>query len=96
MTDAPINPLNHSMLIGQVSSITGMPKTQVKAVVTAYLDQVALGLIGGAKVRTPLGIFGVKDTAARVGSVFGQKCQIPAGSKVVFKAASQLRREVKA
>lgn len=83
-----------SDLIARVATSLGVTQASVKAVVDALINSIGLDLAGGQKVQIAgLGTFEKKATAARVGRNprTGEPVSIPAGSKLAFKASSELK-----
>ncbi|TIX28823.1 HU family DNA-binding protein [Mesorhizobium sp.] len=77
-----------------VAGETGMTKADAAAAVNSTIDAIAGSLIAGVKVQIAgLGVFGVKATAARKGRnpASGQVVDVPAGKKITFKPASDLK-----
>lgn len=83
-----------SDIIEAVSAATGQTKTATKEIVDSAFATLAAALVQGDKVQIAgLGTFAVKDTAARVGRnpASGAAVEIPAGKKISFKPASDLK-----
>jgi DNA-binding protein HU-beta len=86
--------LTKSDISNRVAEKCSTRKGETSQIVDAVIDEIAAAIAGGDGVRLPgLGTFGVKDYAARKGinPATGQPVNIPAGKKVTFKAASDLK-----
>ena len=74
-----------------------LTKARAKAMVDALRDDIVQNLLAGKRVNLfGLGTFEVRDTKAKVGRnpKTGESIQIPAGRKVVFKAAKGLKDQM--
>lgn len=83
-----------SDIIEAVSAATGHTKSATKEIVDSAFAKIGDALVRGDKVQIAgLGTFAVKDTAARVGRnpATGAAVDIPAGKKLTFKPASDLK-----
>ena len=79
-----------SDLVERVAGSTGVPKSQVSAVVDNVLAEVRASLEAGEAVTLRgFGTFRVAETAARKGRnpATGEEIEIPAGRRVGFKLA---------
>lgn len=89
--------VSKSDIVDQVSEETGLSKVIVSNVVGKTFDQVfsALASTGEVKIHG-FGNFTVKSTSERKGRnpSTGEPVTIPAGRKIVFKPASELKRAV--
>jgi len=86
--------ISKTQLIDLVAEKSGLSKKDAGAVVAATLEVIVEALQSGKSVGLPsLGTLSVKPTAARTGVKPGtdQKIQIPAGKKVGFKVATDLK-----
>lgn len=82
-------------LVDQLTAQTTLNRTEAASVVEAVLDVVVEALKAGKSVGLPgLGTLSVRATAARQGVRPGtaEKIQIPAGKKVGFKVAVDLKK----
>ncbi len=82
-------------LIDQVADRASLTKKQAAEAVNAALDVIGEAIRGGKTVGLPgVGTFSVKATAARTGVRPGttERIQIPAGKKVSFKVATDLKK----
>ena len=80
-----------------ISTSASLSKKDAGAALNAALDAVAEALKAGQTVGLPgVGTLSVKATAARQGVRPGtsEKIQIPAGKKVSFKVASDLKKNL--
>ncbi|WP_229776227.1 HU family DNA-binding protein [Deinococcus ruber] len=87
--------LSKVQLIEQVAQRTSLSKQDASRAVDAALSAIAEALKGGKTVGLPgLGTLDVRATAARNGVRPGtaEKIQIPAGKKVGFKVATDLKK----
>ncbi|ULH17980.1 HU family DNA-binding protein (plasmid) [Deinococcus sp. KNUC1210] len=87
--------LSKVQLIEQVAQHTSLSKQDASRAVDAALAAIAEVLRGGKTVGLPgLGTLDVRATAARTGVRPGtaEKIQIPAGKKVGFKVATDLKK----
>jgi DNA-binding protein HU-beta len=83
-----------SDLIGDIAVELGHPKATTKEVVDAAFAYIGDALAAGQKVQIAgFGSFEAKPTAARIGRnpATGEQIDIPAGTKVAFKASSELK-----
>ena len=95
---AEVSKIAKTQIVEQVAEQAGLTRKQAADAVNAMLDVVTDGLRGGKTVGLPgLGTFSVKATAARTGVRPGstERIQIPAGKKVSFKVASDLKGSFK-
>ena len=84
-------------LTDQISTSASLSKKDAGAALNAALDAVAEALKAGQTVGLPgVGTLSVKATAARQGVRPGtsEKIQIPAGKKVSFKVAADLKKSL--
>ncbi len=89
--------MGKTQLIEHVSSTAGLTKKQATDAVNAVLAGMTDAIRSGRTVGLPgLGTFSVKATAARTGVRPGtsEKIQIPAGKKVAFKVATDLKGSI--
>jgi len=87
--------LGKTGLIDQLAGQTTLSRAEATSVVEAVLDVVVEALKAGKTVGLPgLGTLNVRATAARQGVRPGtsEKIQIPAGKKVGFKVAADLKK----
>ncbi|ULH18057.1 HU family DNA-binding protein (plasmid) [Deinococcus sp. KNUC1210] len=92
---AVIDKLTKLQLIDQVALRTNMTKREAGLAVDAALEAIVEALKSGKSVGlTGLGTLDVRATAARTGVRPGtaEKIQIPAGKKVGFKVATDLKK----
>ncbi len=85
-------------LVNHVADVTGMKKKDVKAVVDAFLNEIAEMLDRDYKVQlTGFGTFEVRKRKARVGVKPGttEKIKIPASKYPAFKPGKALKEKVK-
>ena len=83
-----------TQIIEMVSEKAGLTRKQAGDAVNAALDVMVDALRSGRSVGLPgLGTFSVRATAARSGVRPGtsERIQIPAGKKVAFKVATDLK-----
>ena len=89
--------ITKTALVEQLAQDTGLSKKDADKAVSSLVKIMAGHLTGGTSVGIPgLGTFSVKDTAARTGVRPGtsEKIQIPAGRKVSFKVADDLKKSL--
>lgn len=89
--------ISKSELAASVAANLGSTKESAAKAVTAVVGEIAAALANGNKViLSGLGVFDVKATKARVGRnpATGESVDIPAGRKIVFKPASDLKRNI--
>jgi DNA-binding protein HU-beta len=92
-----IKSVNTTELINNLAKQCDLTKKMAKEVITSFLSDIEKALANGAKIRLDkLGIFQVKDRAARTGRnpQTGKEIKIPASKKVAFKAAKSLKEQV--
>lgn len=90
--------MNKSEFVEAVARKTGLPKTQVKAVVDACLDTIISTLKGGKSVAfAGFGTFTVASRRARKGRNprTGEEIRIPAAKVPKFRAGKGLREAVR-
>lgn len=83
-----------TQLVEQVAEKAGLTRAQASGAVGAIMDTIVDAIKSGQSVGLPgLGTLSVKATAARTGVRPGtsERIQIPAGKKVAFKVAAQLK-----
>lgn len=86
-----------SDLIEAVASSTGSTKSTTKEIVDATINHIASSLLQGDKIQIAgLGTFAVKDTAARAARNprTGETVNLPAGRKITFKPAADLKAKL--
>lgn len=86
--------INKPELVEKVAAEMGGTKKQAEDAVNAVFDVLTTSLIEGQDVRIPkFGTFKVKTTAARTGRnpSTGAAVEIPAGKKLAFQVASDLK-----
>jgi DNA-binding protein HU-beta len=74
-----------------------LTKARAKAMLDGLRDDIVQSLLGGKRVNLfGLGTFEVRATKAKMGRnpKTGEKIEIPAGRKVVFKAAKGLKDQM--
>jgi DNA-binding protein HU-beta len=74
-----------------------LTKARAKAMLDGLRDEIVQSLLGGKRVNIfGLGTFEVRATKAKMGRnpKTGEKIEIPAGRKVVFKAAKGLKDQM--
>ena len=89
--------ITKTALVEQLAQETGLSKKDADKAVSGLVKLMAGHLTSGISVGIPgLGTFSVKDTAARTGVRPGtsEKIQIPAGRKVSFKVADDLKKSL--
>ena len=89
--------LGKAQMVELMIENTGLGKKETGAVFDAVLEVVADAIKAGKTVGLPgLGTFSVKATAARQGVRPGtaEKIQIPAGKKVSYKVALDLKKSL--
>ncbi|MBZ9715926.1 HU family DNA-binding protein [Deinococcus multiflagellatus] len=89
--------LGKTQLVEMVADRTGLGKKQSEEAISATLDAITGALQQGRSVGLPgFGTFSVKATAARTGVKPGtsEKIQIPAGKKVSYKMATDLKKSL--
>ena len=92
---AEIEKITKSQIVDMIGSATGISKKDGATLFDATLEVITEALKQGKAVGLPgLGTFSVKTTAARTGVKPGtaEKIQIPAGKKVAFKVAVDLKK----
>ncbi|MGY2895645.1 HU family DNA-binding protein [Deinococcus sp. UYEF24] len=95
--DAP-EKLGKTQLVARVAELSHLSSQDATTVVTAALEVIIDALKAGQSVGLPgLGTLSVKATVARTGVKPGtaEKIEIPAGRKVNFKIASDLKQALK-
>ena len=95
--DAAMTKITKTALVEQLAQDTGLSKKDADKAVSGLVKLMAGHLTSGTSVGlTGLGTFSVKDTAARTGVRPGttEKIQIPAGRKVSFKVADDLKKSL--
>lgn len=83
-----------STIADRVHEATGVTKATAGEVIDSALAVIAASLANGEKVQLAgVGVFTVKETKARVGRnpATGAAIDIPAGKKVSFKPAKELK-----
>ena len=91
------NFMNKSELIDSIADKSGLNKTQAGDALNAVMESVGEALEAGDSISlVGFGTFSVKDRKARTGRnpKTGQSIQIPAKTKVVFKAGKALQESV--
>ncbi len=89
--------MNKTQLIEVVAKEAGLKKKDAEAAVTAVVDAVSAALVAGEKVQlTGLGVFSVKERAARTGRnpATGNAITIPAAKHVGFSAGKTLKDKI--
>jgi len=84
-------------LTDMIGDRAGMSKKDAASALTAVLDIMGEALRSGQTISLPgIGTLSVKATAARTGVKPGtaEKIQIPAGKKVSFKIAADLKKSL--
>jgi DNA-binding protein HU-beta len=74
-----------------------LPKRQVEAMLSEFVQSLAEHLQQGSKIRIPgLGIFQVSSRAARMGRnpATGEPIQIKASKKIAFRPAKELKETI--
>lgn len=74
-----------------------LTKARAKAILDGLRDEIVQSLLGGKRVNVfGLGTFEVRATKAKMGRnpKTGEKIEIPAGRKVVFKTAKGLKDQM--
>jgi len=92
-----VDKLGKTGLVEQISTRTSLSKAEASTVVDAVLEAITSALRAGQTVGLPgLGTLSVKATAARQGVRPGtaEKIQIPAGRKVGYKVALDLKKSL--
>lgn len=82
-------------MVDQLATKSGLSKAEAGAVFDAVVEIVVDALKAGQVVGLPgLGTFSVRQTAARQGvnPSTGEKMPIPAGKKVGYKVATDLKK----
>ena len=95
--DAGMTKITKAALVEQLAQDTGLSKKDADKALGGLVKLMAGHLRSGTSVGIPgLGTFSVKDTAARTGVRPGttEKIQIPAGRKVSFKVADDLKKSL--
>ena len=96
-TPAKLETLGIPELAAKLADTHDLTKARTKAMMDDLRDNIVSGLLEGHKVSIfGLGTFEVRATKAKVGRnpKTGQKIDIPAGRKVVFKAAKGLKEQM--
>lgn len=86
--------MNQAELVAGIASTTGMPKSQVEAVLGEVAEKAKAALKSGGEISLPgLGKLKTKVSAARTGRnpKTGESVEIPAKTKVKFSVAKELR-----
>ena len=94
---AAVTKIGKSELTDMIVTKAGLTKKDAGAALSAALDVIAEALKAGQTVGLPgVGTLTVKATAARTGVRPGtsEKIQIPAGKKVSFKIATDLKKSL--
>jgi len=89
--------MNKQELSKAVATATGLSQTQASTTVAATFDSIAAALSKGETIQiTGFASFSTRKTSARTGRnpKTGQSIQIPAKTKVVFKAGKALQESV--
>lgn len=87
--------MNRENLADNVAAELKMGKGDVRTIVAKTVELLAKAMRDGEEVRLPgLGTFSVKPTLARSGKnpVTGADMNIPAGRKISFKVAADLKK----
>ena len=95
MASSAKNVVTKAVLVGNVSTKSGMSKKDVEAVLDALLDSLKDSLKIGSQINLPgFGIFALSDRAARTGRnpATGETIQIKASKSVRFKMSSLLKK----
>lgn len=90
--------MNKAELEARISEQTGLPKTQVQNVLSAFEDSVTYSLSKGESVKIlGFGSFSVQERKARNGRnpKTGEAIVIPASKRPVFKAGKTLANNIK-
>ena len=94
---AAVTKIGKSEMTDMVGDRAGLSKKDAGSALNAALDVIAEALKAGQTVGLPgVGTLSVKATAARQGVRPGtsEKIQIPAGKKVAFKIATDLKKSL--
>lgn len=94
---AAVTKIGKSELIDMVGDRAGLSKKDAGTALSTLLDVMGEALRAGQTIGLPgVGTLSVKATAARTGVKPGtaEKIQIPAGKKVAFKIASDLKKSL--
>ncbi|WPE19880.1 HU family DNA-binding protein [Shinella zoogloeoides] len=89
--------ITKSEIADRVAEVTGSTKKLAAEIVGATFDQITSALASGSDVRIPgFGQFVVKGTKARKARNprTGEQVDVPAGLKVSFKPAAELKKAV--
>jgi DNA-binding protein HU-beta len=89
--------LSKTQLVDLISTSSNLSKKDASAIFDATLEVIVDALKQGKSVGLPgLGTLSVKATAARLGVKPGtsEKIQIPAGKKVAYKVALDLKKSL--
>lgn len=89
--------MNKTQLVEVVAKEAGLKKKDAEAAVAAVVDAVSAALVAGEKVQlTGLGVFSVKERAARTGRnpATGKTITIPAAKHVGFTAGKALKDKI--
>lgn len=90
--------MNTNEFVEAVADEARLKKVQAKETIDAVFTAIAKGLVAGEKITiTGFGTFEVKDKPERLGvnPSTGEKITIPARKSVAFKAAKNLKDQVK-
>ena len=91
------NVSTNELISNLAQNFDGVTKKMVKEMVTCLFSEIEASLVQGKKIRLDkLGIFQVKERAARMGRnpQTGEEIRIPASKKVGFRAAKSLKDQV--
>ena len=84
-------------LAATLADSNDLTKARAKAMLDTLRDEIVQNLLSGKRVSLfGLGTFEVRDTKAKMGRnpKTGEKIEIPAGRKVVFKVAKGLKDQM--
>jgi nucleoid DNA-binding protein len=96
-TTAKPETLSIAELAASLADAQDLSKARAKAIIDGLRDQVVETLLAGNRVSLfGLGTFEVRPTKAKMGRnpKTGEKIEIPAGRKVVFKVAKGLKDQM--
>ena len=96
-TTTESNKIAKTQIAEQIADKTGLTKKQSAEAMDALIEVTVDALKAGKSVGLPgLGTLSIRETAARTGVKPGtsEKIQIPAGKKVAFKVAADLKKDI--
>ena len=88
--------MNQKEIIASIASRLGSTQKSVEDVINALNEEVISGLKSEGRVQINLGVFEVKNRAARVARVPGtdRTVDVPAKNVATFKASKKLKESI--